>query len=39
MVVDAPDRVRAFLPEVLELVGDAGLVTLEDVEVLRGQTT
>ncbi len=39
VVVDAPDRVRAFLPEVLELVGDAGLVTLEDVEVLRGQST
>lgn len=39
VVVDAPDRVRAFLPEVLELVGDAGLVTLEDVEVLRGPTT
>jgi PII-like signaling protein len=37
VVVDAPDRVRAFLPEVLELVGDAGLVTVEDVEVLRGQ--
>lgn len=36
VVVDAEDRVRAWLPELLGLVGDAGVVTLDEVEVLRG---
>jgi PII-like signaling protein len=33
VVIDAPDRIEAFLPQVEEVVGD-GLVTLDDVTVL-----
>lgn len=36
VVVDAEDRLRAWLPELQALVGDAGLVMLDEVEVLRG---
>lgn len=39
VIVDDPDRVRAWLPELQELVGDAGLVMLDEVEVLRGPGT
>lgn len=34
VVIDAPERVRAFLPELDELVTE-GLVTLDEVEVVR----
>lgn len=34
VIVDAPDRIAAFLPQVSELV-TGGLVTLEDVEVVH----
>ncbi|MFJ9734775.1 DUF190 domain-containing protein [Streptomyces sp. NPDC101169] len=34
VVVDAEQRIRAFLPQLDELVGE-GLVTLEDCEVIR----
>jgi len=34
VIVDTADRVRAFLPELDELV-DEGLVTLEECEVVR----
>ncbi|MBJ6637511.1 DUF190 domain-containing protein [Streptomyces sp. DHE7-1] len=34
VVVDTEERVRAFLPQLDELVGE-GLVTLEDCEVIR----
>jgi uncharacterized protein len=34
-IVDAPDRIEAFLPEVEAMVGDRGLVTLENVQVLQ----
>ena len=34
VIVDRPDRVREFLPQVAELV-TTGLVTLEEVEVVR----
>lgn len=34
LIVDTPERVRAFLPEVEELV-DGGLVILDEVEVVR----
>jgi PII-like signaling protein len=34
VVVDTPERIDAFVPEVDELVGD-GLITVEDVEVVR----
>ncbi|MDT0446844.1 DUF190 domain-containing protein [Streptomyces johnsoniae] len=34
VMVDAPERVRAFLPRLTGLV-DAGLVTLEDTEVIH----
>src|SRR5689334_10796766 len=34
VVVDTEERVRAFLPQIEELVGE-GLVTLEDCEVIR----
>ncbi|MFI9050274.1 DUF190 domain-containing protein [Streptomyces sp. NPDC053427] len=34
VVVDAPERVRAFLPQVTELVGADGLVTVDRCEVL-----
>lgn len=36
IIVDAEDRVRAFLPALDELVGD-GTVLLDEVEVLRYQ--
>lgn len=36
VVVDAPERIRAWLPELHELLGGAGLVMLDDVEVLGG---
>lgn len=34
VIVDAEDRVRAFLPHLDELVGE-GMVVLDEVEVLR----
>jgi PII-like signaling protein len=34
VVVDEPDRIRGFLPQVTELVTD-GLVTVDEVEVIR----
>ena len=34
VVVDTADRIEAFLPQVVELVGE-GLVTVEDVEVVH----
>ncbi|MDI3420926.1 DUF190 domain-containing protein [Streptomyces luteolus] len=34
VIVDTEERVRAFLPELDELVGE-GLVTLDDCEVVR----
>ena len=34
VLIDTPERVRAFLPELRELVGDA-LVTLDEVEILQ----
>ncbi|MFJ9416143.1 DUF190 domain-containing protein [Streptomyces sp. NPDC101227] len=34
VVVDVPERVRAFAPQVVELVGEDGLVTLDACEVL-----
>lgn len=34
VIVDTPERVRAFLPELEELVTE-GLVLLDDVEVIR----
>jgi PII-like signaling protein len=34
VVIDAPERVRAFLPQLDELVTE-GLVTLDEVEVVR----
>jgi PII-like signaling protein len=34
VIVDAESRVRAFLPEVRELSGEHGVVTVRDVEVL-----
>jgi uncharacterized protein len=34
VIVDAPDRVRAFLPQLDEIVG-GGLATLDEVEVVR----
>lgn len=34
VIVDAPDRIRAFMPVVTELVGD-GLVIRQPVEVVR----
>ncbi len=34
VIVDTEDRVRAFLPQLDELVGE-GLVTLDDCEVIR----
>ncbi|HET7490030.1 MAG TPA: DUF190 domain-containing protein [Acidimicrobiales bacterium] len=34
VIVDAEDRIRAFLPELEELVAE-GLVILDDVEVVR----
>ena len=34
VIVDAADRVRAFLPQLDELVGE-GLVLVDDVEVIR----
>ncbi|EME96669.1 DUF190 domain-containing protein [Streptomyces mobaraensis NBRC 13819 = DSM 40847] len=38
VIVDVPERVRAFLPVVDELLdeGSGGLVTLDEVEVHRG---
>lgn len=40
VIIDAADRIRAFLPQLEELVGE-GIVTLDDVEVVRwvGRTT
>jgi uncharacterized protein len=35
VIVDTEERVRAFVPELAELVGTDGLVTLEPVEVVR----
>lgn len=34
VIVDVPDRIRAFLPRVEELVSE-GLITLDPVEVVR----
>jgi PII-like signaling protein len=34
IIVDAPDLVRAFLPQLDELV-DEGMVILDEVEVIR----
>jgi hypothetical protein len=34
IIVDEPDRIRAFLPQLDELV-DEGMVILDDVEVIR----
>jgi PII-like signaling protein len=34
IVVDEPERVRGFLPQVVDIVGD-GLVTVDEVEVIR----
>lgn len=34
IIVDAAEKIRAFLPELDELVGE-GMVTIEDVEVVR----
>lgn len=34
LIVDTPERVRAFLPELEELVTE-GLVTVDEVEVIR----
>ncbi|MFJ8911967.1 DUF190 domain-containing protein [Amycolatopsis sp. NPDC102389] len=34
VIVDEEERIRAFLPELDELI-DEGLVTLDDVEVIR----
>lgn len=34
IIVDRPDRIRAFLPQVGELV-TKGLITLDEVEVVR----
>lgn len=34
IIVDTDERIRAFLPELEELMGD-GIVTLEPVEVVR----
>lgn len=34
LIVDHPDKVRAFLPEVEQLVSE-GLITLDEVEVVR----
>ncbi|HEY6796063.1 MAG TPA: DUF190 domain-containing protein [Kineosporiaceae bacterium] len=34
LIVDRPDKIRAFLPEVEELVSE-GLVVLDEVEVVR----
>jgi PII-like signaling protein len=38
VIVDSDDRVRGFLPELEELIGD-GLITLEPVEVVRYDRT
>ncbi|MCP2259448.1 hypothetical protein LX15_003149 [Streptoalloteichus tenebrarius] len=35
VLVDTPERVRGFLPQVEELLGEGGLVTLDDVEAFR----
>jgi PII-like signaling protein len=34
VIVDDPDRIAAFLPQLDELIGE-GLVTLDDVDVVR----
>ncbi len=34
IIIDRPDRIRAFLPQVEELV-TKGLITLDEVEVVR----
>lgn len=34
IIIDAEDRIRAFLPQLDELIGE-GMVTLEDVEVVH----
>ena len=34
VIVDAETRVREFLPEVQQLVGDVGLITIRPVEML-----
>jgi PII-like signaling protein len=34
IIIDTPERVREFLPQIDELVSE-GLVTLDDVEVIR----
>ncbi|NIJ12650.1 hypothetical protein FHU38_002994 [Saccharomonospora amisosensis] len=34
VIVDRPERVRAFLPELDELIGE-GLVTLDEVEMIQ----
>jgi uncharacterized protein len=34
-IVDAPDRIEAFLPILDVMMGDRGLVTLERIQVLR----
>ncbi|KOX15728.1 DUF190 domain-containing protein [Nocardiopsis sp. NRRL B-16309] len=35
VVIDAPERVRAFLPR-LEELGTEGLITLDEVEIVSG---
>ena len=34
-IVDGPERVEAFLTEIEPMIGHAGLITLEKVQVLR----
>ncbi|MBS9533437.1 DUF190 domain-containing protein [Mycobacterium sp. M1] len=34
VVIDSPDRIRAFLPQLDELITE-GLITLDEVEVVR----
>jgi PII-like signaling protein len=34
VIIDAEARIRGFLPEVQELVGEAGLITIRPVEML-----
>ena len=34
-IIDGPERIEAFLPELDLMVGDGGLITMEKVQVLR----
>jgi PII-like signaling protein len=36
VIVDRPEKVRAFLPELDEMLGGQGLVTVEEVDVYGG---